>query len=122
MRISIKAPHIELTPEIKEYTEEKINSLDRYFNNIVEAKVEIGMNSTRHQKGEIFFCEVNIAVPNRLLRVKKTEKKLLKAIDKTKDHLRVMLHRYKEKLKGRPRKENEKMKNINVPEDFDDLE
>lgn len=120
MRILIKATNIELTPEIKKYTEEKISSLDRYFNNIIEAKVEIGINSARHQKGEIFFCEVNIAVPNRLLRVKKTEKKLLKAIDKTKDHLRVMLHRYKEKLKGRPRKENEKMKNI--PENFDDLE
>ena len=76
MRILIKATNIELTPEIKEYTAEKINSLDKYFNNIIEAKVEIGINSARHQKGEIFFCEVNIAVPNRLLRVKKTEKKL----------------------------------------------
>lgn len=121
MQISIKATNTELTSEIKKYIEEKMNSLNRYFNNIIEAKVEVGVNSTRHQKGEIFFCEVNVVVPNRIVRVRKTEKKLLKAIDKTKDHLRVMLHRYKERLKGRPRKENEKMNNVNIPEDFNDL-
>lgn len=105
MNIIIKATNIELTSNIKEYIEKKINSLDKYFNNIIEARVEIGANSKRCQKGEIFFAEANIKVPGKLLRVVKTEKKLFKAIDKTKDHLRVILHRHKEKIKGRVKSE-----------------
>ncbi|MEA2065118.1 MAG: ribosome-associated translation inhibitor RaiA [Patescibacteria group bacterium] len=105
MNIIIKATNIELTSNIKEYVEEKINSLDKYFNNIIEARIEIGINSQRHQKGEIFFAEANIKIPGKLLRVVKTEKKLFKAIDKVKDHLRVILRRHKEKIKGRVKTE-----------------
>ena len=105
MNIIIKATNIELTPNIKEYVEEKISSLDKYFNNIIEARVEIGVNSQRRQKGEIFFAEANIKVPGKILRVVKTEKKLFKAIDKVKDHLRVILHRHKEKTQGRIKSE-----------------
>lgn len=103
MNINIKATNVDLTDDLREYIEEKMNSLDRYFNNIIEVNVEVGMNSMHHQKGEIFFSEVNVKVPNDLLRVRKTEENLFKAVDKTKDHLREMLHRYKEKLKGRKR-------------------
>ncbi len=106
MQISIKVTNLKLTPDIKDYTEKKIASLTKYFKKIIEAKVEIGMESAKHKKGEKYFCEVNLAVPQKLLRVRKTEKELLKAIDKTKDHLKVVLKRHKEKLQGRPRKEN----------------
>ncbi len=110
MKISIKATNMELIAETKDYIKEKMDSLDRFFNNIIESRIEVGIESRHHQKGDIFFCEANVKVPNDLIRVKKTEKNLLKAIDKTKDHLRVMLHRHKEKIKGRPRKENKNLK------------
>jgi putative sigma-54 modulation protein len=108
MNINIKATNIELTPQIKDYVNEKISCLDRYFNNIIEARVEIGVDSKHHQKGEIFFCEANIKVPGKILRIRKGAKKLLKAIDKTKDHGKVVLRRHKEKIQGRPSKENQK--------------
>lgn len=101
MNIIIKATNIELTSNIKDYVEEKISSLDKYFNNIIEAQIEIGVNSQHHKKGEIFFAEVNIKVPGKLLRVAKTEKKLFKAIDKVKDHLKVVLRRHKEKAQDK---------------------
>lgn len=101
MNIIIKATNIELTSNIKEYVEKKISSLDKYFNNIIEAQVEIGVNSKRHQKGEIFFAEVNLKVPGKILRILKTEKMLFKAIDKVKDHLKVILRRHKEKLQDK---------------------
>ncbi len=106
MKTSIRATNIDLTQDIKGYVNEKMDSLDKFFNNIISSKVEIGMNSRHHQKGKIFFCEANVRVPNNLIRVKKTSESLLKAIDKTKDHLRVILKRHKEKIKGRPMKDN----------------
>jgi len=107
MNINIKATNIDLTDDLRNYVEEKLSSLTKYFNNIIEINAEVGMDSLHHQKGEIFFCEANIKVPNNLLRVRKEEKTAFKAVDKTKDHLRVVLHRHKEKIQGR--KGGEKM-------------
>lgn len=103
MNISIKGTNIDLTEDIKMYVRDKINSLEKYFNNIIDVRVEVGLISAHHQKGKIFFCEVNVKVPGDIIMVKKTEKALFKAIDKTKDHLRVTLHRHKEKLQDRNR-------------------
>ncbi len=99
--INIKATNIELTEDLKKYIEDKMNGLDKYFDNIIEVRVEVGKESDHHQKGNIFFAEVNVKVPNDLIRIKKVAKHQFKAIDKTKDHLREMLGRYKGKLRGK---------------------
>jgi len=101
MNINIKATNIELTEDLRNYIEDKMNCLSKYFDNIIEVRVEVGRESAHHQKGDIFFAEVNLKVPNDLIRVKKTEETQFKAIDKTKDHLREMLGRYKGKLRGK---------------------
>lgn len=111
MKTSIRATNVDLTEDTKKYINEKMDSLDKFFKNIIYSKVEIGMNSKHHQKGKIFFCEANIKVPNNLIRVKKTSESLLKSIDKTKDHLRVILKRHKEKIKGRPMKDSAEFQN-----------
>ncbi len=97
MTFLIKANGLELTDQIKDYARQKITSLEKYYSQIIKAEVEVGRDTNKHQKGEIFFCEVNLDVPGKIIRVKKTEKRLFKAIDKTKDHLKIMLKRHKEK-------------------------
>lgn len=106
MNIVIRAKKIDLDSDTKDYINEKMSSLEKYFNNIIDIKVDVGLDSTHHQKGEIFFCEVDIRVPGDIIVVNKQAKTLFKAIDKTKDHLRVTLHRLKEKTQGRNRKTN----------------
>lgn len=77
-------------------------SLIKYFDNILEAHVEIEKTTHHHLKGEIFRAEANLRVPIKgLLRVEKTEKDIYKAIDKVKDHLKEEITRYKEKLRER---------------------
>ncbi|MCK5357284.1 MAG: ribosome-associated translation inhibitor RaiA [Elusimicrobiales bacterium] len=99
MQINIKATNIELTPEIKDYVQEKMDMLDKYLGSVTATNcdVEIAMAVGDQNKGKIFRCEVNLTVPHELLRVEKTEKELFKAIDKVKDHLARSIRRYKEK-------------------------
>lgn len=100
MNIVIKATNLELTPELRAYIEEKFSHLTRYFDNVLEARVEIEKTTHHHHKGEIFRAEANLRVPVKgLLRVDKTEKDIYKAIDKVKDHFKEELIRYKEKLR-----------------------
>ncbi|MFA5076774.1 MAG: ribosome-associated translation inhibitor RaiA [Patescibacteria group bacterium] len=100
MNIIIKGTKIDLTPEVKEYIEEKITGLGKYFDKIIEARVEVGLTTAHHRTGSIYRAEINLRVPGTLLRVEKTTQNLLKAIDKAEDHMREELKRYKEKLRG----------------------
>lgn len=103
MNIKIKSTRLELTDAIRDYFQAKMDMVEKYLGDIkaINCDVEIEKAVGGQHKGEIFRAEVNLEVPQKLLRVEKTEKDLYKAIDKVKDHLEVVIKKYKEKLKGK---------------------
>lgn len=103
MQIQIKATKIELTPQIKEYVQKKMDMVEKYLGDfpLINAYFEVEKTSEHHQKGEIYRAEANLSVPGELLRVEKTEKDIFKAIDKVKDHLEIVIKKYKEKKRGK---------------------
>ena len=104
MIITIQGTGIELTPAMRQYAKEKVESLTKFFDNIVKAEIDLGKTSNHHQKGDIFYAEVNLHVPRQLLRVVKEEEDLYKAIDKVKDHLKDELQKMKEKMRVKDRR------------------
>lgn len=103
MIITIHGTGIDLTDAIKEYAEKKIMMLQRYFDRITKVEIDVGKRSHHHQKGLIYYAEVNLYIPGHNLRVVKEEKDLYKAMDKVKDHLKVELDRIKGKMRGKDR-------------------
>lgn len=99
MITTIKGTNIDLTDALKTYAKEKIESLTTYFDNIQNADIDIGLRSNHHQKGKVYYAEVNLSVPGTLLRVEKEAEDLYKAIDKVRDHFKIEL----EKMKGKKR-------------------
>ncbi len=99
MQVTIKATKIELTDEMKQYIYKKMDMLDKYLGQIkvVNCSVEVELAVGAQNSGKIYRAEVNLQVPGKLLRVDKMEEDLFKAIDKVKDHLEVIIKRYKEK-------------------------
>ncbi len=95
----IKATNLEMTDALRDYFTEKVEMLDKYLGDIqvLHCDCEIEKSVGGQNKGEIFRAEVNIEVPGELLRVEKTETDMYKAIDKVKDHLELVIKRYKEK-------------------------
>lgn len=101
MNIKIKSTRLEMTSAIRQYIEEKMAMVEKYLGTKVKAincDFEIEKAVGGQNKGEIFRAEVNLQVPHEVLRVEKTEKDLYKAIDKVKDHLELVVKKYKEKL------------------------
>jgi putative sigma-54 modulation protein len=101
MNINIKASHLEMTAAIKSYIEVKMSSIEKYLGKSVQVinfDFEIDKSVGGQHKGDIFRAEANLQVPNEILRVEKTEPDLYKAIDKVKDHLELVIKKYKEKL------------------------
>lgn len=105
MQIKIKSTRLELTPAIHDYFQEKMDMIEKYLGDIqvTNCDCEIEKAVGGQHKGEIFRAEVNLEVPHQLLRVTKTEKDLYKAIDKVKDHLEMIIKKYKEKLSDKRR-------------------
>jgi len=98
MNIQIKFENIKSDERLKAYAKDKVIMLTKYLGNIkiIDAKVKLAMTSNHHQKGDIYECEIALALPGETLRVTKTTSDIYKAIDKVKDHLIRAIKKYKE--------------------------
>ena len=101
MTINITHHGIELTPALKQYVEEKMESLLKYFDSIRHMDVEVGLANHHHQKGKIFECKVVVQIGGEVIKLEKEAEDQYKAIDKVKDHLRVELSDWKKRLEER---------------------
>lgn len=106
MTINLVHKGIELTPAIRTYVEEKMETLNKFTEGIDHVDVEVGISTRHHQKGEVFLCKVNLRVAGELVHIEREEEDLYKAIDKVRDHLRETLaqakkrHEHQEQGKG----------------------
>lgn len=101
MEVKIKSSRLELTDAIRKYIETKMAMAEKYLGakvKVINCDFEIAKTVGGQNKGDIFRAEVNLQVPHEILRVEKTETDLYKAIDKVKDHLELVVKKYKEKL------------------------
>src|SRR3989338_8236717 len=103
MVITIHGTGIDMTDPIKAYATEKCESLIKYFDNIQKAQIDVGTRGNHHQKGVVYYAEVNLHVPGKILRVVKDAEDVFKAIDKVKDHFKIELQTLKEKMRDKNR-------------------
>lgn len=100
MKINFRVINLELTPEVREVIEEKIGSLSKFISRIkmpVEAFVEVSQETQHHQKGKVYYVEVNLELPGKILRAEAKEENIYKAVNVVKDELKILLKKYKEK-------------------------
>jgi len=97
MKINIKATKVDLTPDLKALVQEKFSGLDKYYDKIVCIDLELGLEVAGQRKGDIYFCEVNVSVPGKLLRYRKAYSDLTQAINGVHKGIQLELIREKEK-------------------------
>lgn len=113
MKIIIKATRIRLTPEIKEFVEEKIGGLEKfskvfqsenYYDGFfgkgkprVEAWTEIEKTTRHHRKGPFFRAECQMCFPDRSLRAESFSENVKQAIIEVKNELQRQLKKYRQK-------------------------
>lgn len=104
MQINISGKGIELTEAIKDYVEKKIGGLEKFYDQIIRAKVCVGVETSRHKQGKFYVAECRLEVPGKDLYASKNEKNLYKAIDKIKDYLDAELKKHKVKMREKAKK------------------
>ena len=109
MLLNIRGDKIEVTDSIKNYIEEKLKRLDKYFENPEDLKANIVVRT----RGIDQIIEVTIPIKKAILRAEETNKDLYAAIDKVTDKLERSIRKNKTKIKRR------KVENMDVFLDFE---
>jgi len=109
MKANIKATLLELTPSLKFYIEKKLAAIEKLIRRfkkkgVVEAKVEVGRLTKHHHKGDVFYAEINLRLPGKLLRASEKALDLRSAIDIVKDIIHLEIEKYKTRESSRNRK------------------
>jgi putative sigma-54 modulation protein len=95
MNIAIKATHLDLTPAIKKYAEDKVEALSKFID-AIEGKVELE-RSTKHKSGEVFRAEISMIVGGRKLYAEATAEDMYAAIDLTIPKIKEQIAKFKDK-------------------------
>ena len=102
MELQITGKNIEISPEVRQYIERKLDKLGRHLHKIMESKVEISEQKTKSPQ-QHFVVQITIDSNGTLFRSQERGENLVSAIDRVAEIMDRQIKRYKGKLykKGR---------------------
>ncbi len=109
MEIKYFLQNVKLSPKDKEKIEKKIKKLNKYSVKIWEAKLDLSYNDS-HDKYEQFRVEVNLKLPNDLIRAEERAADLQNGLDEVVDELERQVRKYKDKKETKRRRSRRDVK------------
>ncbi|MBI5102103.1 MAG: ribosome-associated translation inhibitor RaiA [Nitrospirae bacterium] len=92
MNIIVNGRHLEVTPAIRTYAEEKISKFERYLHDITEAVVTLSIEKKFRHKAEVL-----LKVNGVLIQAESVTGEIYSAIDEVSEKLDRQVKKYKEK-------------------------
>ena len=96
MQLAIAGKNLEITDSLRKYVEKKIGRLDRYLPNIIDARVELGVENTRAAK-DSQIAQVTLRTKHAILRAEEASSDMFASIDAVFDKMQRQADRYKGK-------------------------
>ena len=91
MRLETHGQQLEVTPALREYVDNKLQRIDRHFDQPIEIRVQLGLRKPDHH------AEATLTVPGRTLHADATGENMYAAIDVLTDKLDRLILKHKEK-------------------------
>lgn len=98
MHITITARHFELTNAIRDYVEDSLIKLKRYFDHIITVHVTLAVESSRNQ------CEISLQASKFSLQSNSEAMDMYIAIDDTVEKMEVQIKKLKDKVTDHQKK------------------
>lgn len=92
MQIDLTGHHVDITPALRDYVNDKFERLERHFDNVTDVHVILSVEKVRHK------AEATIQVSGGNLFADSTEEDMYAAIDGLVDKLDRQVKKHKEKL------------------------
>jgi len=103
MKIIITGKNFSLTPSLNMYVEKKLNNINKFYNQISRAKVELDVDKNQ-KSGDIYRVEIWLSLPKKVIQAGEKAGDMHEAIDLAEKKVEQRLVRYKEKLRSQIRK------------------
>lgn len=98
MNLTISGHHLEVTPAIREYVQNKLERIIRHFDQVIDTHVFLAVdNLTEKEKRQ--KAEINVQVSGKTLHVASVAQDLYAAIDMLMDKLDRQVLKHKQMLK-----------------------
>jgi len=98
MKILIEAVNFSIDKDLKSYIEKKINSLEKFYDGIVEVEIYLKVQKTSDKENKI--TEIRVFIPGEDVVVKKTAKTFEEGVSVGVDSLKRSLKKVKEKQRS----------------------
>ena len=95
LKFNIRGENIEVTPAIREYVEAKVEKVERYFNEDVNAKANVNLKVYNDKQTKV---EVTIPMKNVTLRAEERHNDMYAAVDLIVDKLERQIRKHKTKV------------------------
>ena len=97
MKINLTGHHVDLTPALQAYVNDKLERLGRHFDQVIDAHVVLTVEKLRHK------AEATLYVSGNTIHAVAVEPDMYAAVDGLIDKLDRQVVRHKEKLKNHHR-------------------
>lgn len=94
MQLIVHGRNVEVTDWIREYVNKKVGRLERYFNQVSEARIELSHNATR-AADDRFTAQLTIWANGDILRAEESTADIVVSIDATVDKMARQIRRFK---------------------------
>ena len=102
LHVIVQGKHLDVTPALREYAEEKVGKISRYFDQVQEAQVVLSVER-RDGMGKAQVVEVTVWGDGLVLRGEEASQDMYASIDLVLDKLRKQIEKYRSKLIERRR-------------------
>ena len=106
MKIMIHTKNLDLTPSIETAIGQKMDTIAKLFKpgeQLTEARIEVGKPSRHHQKGFVYYAEINLKIGGKLLRAVAEHVDLRTAVDFARDEIERQIKKFKSKRRDTSR-------------------
>ncbi len=97
MNLKISGHHVELTPALREYVQNKLERIRRHFDNVIDITVTLAVDANT-EKDKRQRAEINLHMRGKDLHVESEAQDMCAAIDLLMDKLDGQVLRHKDKI------------------------
>jgi len=102
MQINLSGHHIELTPSLRDYLQDKFTRIERHFENVTDVQCVLTVEKLEHR------AEATIHVSGNSLHAHSVEDDMYAAIDSLTDKLDRQIKKHKEKITDHHARDSDK--------------
>jgi putative sigma-54 modulation protein len=95
MDVTVTFRHVDSTESLKEYAEDKLSKLDKYFDFPIEAHVVMTAEKFRR------MADVTLNVNGTVIKAEEETEDMYSAIDQVMDKIEIQVKRYRDKIRNR---------------------